>query len=222
MLGKTIHQVDCPSPMICKLCLSDGCARVFAPKGRTFIHCPSCGLVFVPESEWLPPAAERARYDKHDNTPGNAGYLDLLSEVVTAARRLRQPPARVLDFGCGERAVLCTLLADAGYLATGYDPAYPDRATLDGTFDLVVLCEVIEHVRDLRAELVRIARHLAPDGRVLVRTRLYPSPDRMADWWYARDVTHINFFAEPTFAVVAKLLGKGRVERLGEDLFGVV
>jgi SAM-dependent methyltransferase len=207
--------------MICKLCLSDGCAPVAATQGRTFLHCPSCGLVFVPESEWPCRAAERARYDKHDNTPGNAGYLRFLSEVVTAVRRLRQPPARVLDFGCGERAILCTLLAEAGYAATGYDPAYPDRASIEGTFDLVVLCEVIEHLRDLRAELARIARHLVPAGPVLMRTRLYPSPDRMADWWYARDPTHINFLAEPTFAVVAKLLGKTRVERLGEDLFGV-
>jgi SAM-dependent methyltransferase len=207
--------------MICKLCLIDGCAPVPAPKGRTFLHCSSCGLVFVPESEWLSPAAERARYDKHDNTPGNLGYVDFLSEVVTAMRGLRQPPARVLDFGCGERAVLCTLLADGGYTATGYDPAYADRGALDGTFDLVVMCEVIEHLRDLRAELARIARHLAPGGQVLVRTRLYPAPGCMADWWYARDVTHINFFSEPTFTVVAKLLGKERVERLGEDLFGV-
>jgi SAM-dependent methyltransferase len=207
--------------MICKLCLTDGCAPVPAPKGRTFLHCPSCGLVFVPELEWLSQAAERARYDKHDNTPGNAGYVDFLSEVVAALRKLRQPPARVLDFGCGEHAVLCALLGEAGYTATGYDPAYASHATLDGTFDVVVLCEVIEHLRDLRGELASIARHLGPGSQVLVRTRLHPSLQGMADWWYGRDPTHINFFAEPTFAVVARLLGKTRVERLGGDLFAV-
>ena len=202
----------------CKLCQTEDCSPIPSGRRRTFLHCSHCGLVFVPEAEWPSPQAERARYDHHDNTPANAGYLRFLHEVVARVEALNLGAAPILDFGCGEQAVLTTLLSERGFTCDGYDPLY-GRDRLGGPYGLVILCEVIEHIRDLRGELTRLSALLHANGKILVRTRLYPSVEQIANWWYSRDLTHINFFAEETIGHAARLAGKNAVTRLAEDMF---
>jgi SAM-dependent methyltransferase len=88
-----------------------------------------------------------------------------------------------------------------------------------GQYDLVILSEVIEHLREVREELARVHSLLAPEGKVLVRTRLYPATDALTNWWYARDKTHINFFSTKALAEAARLAGRSTVECLAEDMF---
>jgi hypothetical protein len=202
----------------CKLCQVPGCSRIPSCRRRTFLHCSACGLVFVPASEWLTIEAERARYDHHDNTRMNPGYLRFLDEVVAQVEALQVGTASILDYGCGGQAVLTGLLRDKGMSCIGYDPIY-GRDQLGGPHALVILCEVIEHLRDLRGELARVGRLLGPGGRVLLRTRLHPGIAAMADWWYARDATHINFIGEETLARAAGLAGCNTVVRVAGDMF---
>jgi SAM-dependent methyltransferase len=172
------------------------------------LHCPDCGLVFVPEARWLSIEAERQRYAHHDNTTANEGYLRFLGEVADVVCGLAGPGSRVLDFGSGEHAVLTGLLNRRGRHSVAYDPLYghgPDA--LGARYDAIVLCEVIEHLHDLRAELSNIAACLGPGARVVVRTRCYPSIAGLASWWYARDPTHLRFFTARTLDVAARLCG---------------
>jgi hypothetical protein len=164
--------------------------------------------VFVAATDWLTVAAERARYAHHDNTTANAGYVRFLGEVADVVCGLVEPRANVLDFGSGEHAVLAGLLTQRGRACVAYDPLY-DRgvAALSGRYDAIVLCEVVEHLRDLRGELERIGACRQPAGVVVVRTRCYPSLAELPDWWYARDPTHIQFFAPRTLACAARLCG---------------
>jgi 2-polyprenyl-3-methyl-5-hydroxy-6-metoxy-1,4-benzoquinol methylase len=164
--------------------------------------------VFVPEAQWLSLEDERARYAHHDNSPSNEGYVRFLGEVAHVVCGLVEPGARVLDFGSGEQAVLTELLRARGQKCTAYDPLYdlgPDA--LGEQYDVIVVCEVIEHLRGLRAELIRLAGRLRPGGHLVVRTRCYPSLADLPAWWYARDPTHINFFAKPTLEHAARLCG---------------
>jgi SAM-dependent methyltransferase len=197
-----------PDP--CRLCLSNTCEPVGASQGRALVHCPSCGLVFVPEAHWLTVDDEKARYARHDNTAANEGYRRFLGEVADVVCELAGPGARVLDFGSGENAVLAALLRERGRDCVAYDPLYELGAgVLQGTYDTIVVCEVIEHLRDLRGELASIASCLRPGGGVVVRTQCYPSVAELPTWWYARDPTHIGFFASRTLEVAAKLCGLG-------------
>jgi hypothetical protein len=195
----------------CKLCLGEGATPAGRHKHREFLHCPSCGLIFVPERDWVRPDEERARYAHHDNSESNTGYVRFLGEVADVAASAASAAgagARVLDFGSGENAVLARLLGRRGIDATAYDPLYGLGATaLASRYDVVVLCEVIEHLRDLRAELIRLVGCLNQNGRVVVRTQCYPSVAEITSWWYARDLTHINFFAPQTLAFAAALCG---------------
>ncbi len=188
----------------------------------------------MPEAEWVSIDDERVRYGHHDNTRENAGYVRFLGEVAEVVGGIAPVSARILDFGSGENAVLAHLLRDQGHDCAAYDPLYgigaemladsrwrsralPGGAetregveTLPGLprqYDVIVLCEVIEHLRDLRDELARIRACLAPGGRVVVRTQCYPSLAALPTWWYARDATHINFFAPATLDVAAALCG---------------
>lgn len=193
---------------VCRLCLAHDCVPAGRSQQRELMHCRACDLVFVPEALWLSVDDERTRYAHHDNTRDNAGYVSFLGEVADVVAGIASPPARVLDFGSGEHAVLSHLLRERDYDCTAYDPVYGLGAdALAGRFDVVVLCEVIEHLRDLRGELDRIRGCLAEGGRVVVRTRCYPTLAALPTWWYARDATHINFFAPKALAVAAARCG---------------
>jgi hypothetical protein len=201
----------------CKLCLAAECSTLVPRGPRTFHLCPRCGLVFVPESQWLSVDDERARYRHHNNTIENAGYVGFLNEMVAQAEALSFQSGPILDFGSGENAVLTELLNARGLACTAYDPLY-GRAQVAGPYALIIICEVIEHLRDLRGELARLHDLLAPDGKILVRTQPYPSVDEIPAWWYSRDPTHLNFFSEDTLAHAAMLIGLSST-RLIKDTF---
>jgi SAM-dependent methyltransferase len=84
--------------------------------------------------------------------------------------------AEVLDVGAG-RGDFKPIFARQAYLGLDIYP-YPEIDLAvnlieecpfkDGSFDLVVLANVIEHVYEYRALMVRIAKLLKPGGRVLV------------------------------------------------------
>jgi hypothetical protein len=193
---------------VCKLCLADDCVPAGRSQQRDLYHCRACGLVFVPPTQWVSVADERARYGHHDNTAENAGYLRFLGEVADVVAAVASPPGRVLDFGSGKHAILTELLRQRGYHCTAYDPVYGlGMDALGGRYDVVILCEVIEHLRDLRDELERISGTLTEGGRVVVRTRCYPSLAALPTWWYARDPTHINFFSPAALDVAASWCG---------------
>jgi SAM-dependent methyltransferase len=121
--------------------------------------------------------------------------------VLDFARRFGEPgavpPPKVLDFGCGAGRLVAGGRA-AGMDIWGADVYYGGSATRqdaesagllgtfireirdgrlpfpDGTFDLVVNNQVLEHVEDLDHELAEIDRVLKPGGAAL---SVFPSRD---------------------------------------------
>jgi len=200
----------------CRLCLAAASVPAGRNKHREFVYCPNCGLVSVPRTFWLSEDEERVRYAHHDNTSSNDGYVQFLGQVADVVAGLAMDQTRVLDFGSGENAVLADILRRRGFDCTAYDPLYGQgQAALHSRYDIMILCEVIEHLRDLRGEMQSIKRCLGSGGRVVVRTQCYPSVDAVASWWYARDATHLHFFAERTLEFAAALCGL-RCQRTSE------
>ncbi len=195
--------------MNCPLCSSPRCDRVDDDGLRVFVKCAACSLVFVPEEYHVSGDAERARYALHDNTETNAGYVRFLSEVADVAGKAVPDGVRFLDYGCGPNAVLAGILRGRGWVCDTFDPlyGYPGEDLAPG-YGMIILCEVIEHLRDLRASLEDVARLLDAAGAVAVRTRCYPGTGRFSAWWYARDSTHINFFSPEALETAAGILGK--------------
>jgi hypothetical protein len=208
--------------MNCRLCDSETCSTICSDRGRSYWRCGKCGLIFVPEREHISLGAEKERYDLHRNTPDHEGYLRFLNELVSVILTQCPSPRRILDYGSGKEAVLTRLLKEKGCDSTAYDPLYnigKDALGALGAYDAVVLCEVLEHLRDLKKELVNMKRAAGRTGIIFIRTRLYPPIGEFAGWWYKNDITHINFLSGQTLTTTAAMLGKNEVLSCGQDIF---
>jgi SAM-dependent methyltransferase len=95
-----------------------------------------------------------------------------------AVRELPQPPARVLEVGCGTGALARALAAD-GYDVLAIDPRAPEgaifrRTTLEELgderpFDAALASLALHHVDDLDVALAKLHSALRPGAPLIVR-----------------------------------------------------
>jgi SAM-dependent methyltransferase len=113
-----------------------------------------------------------------------------------AREQLPDPPARLLEIGCG-RGELTTALAVGGYDVLGIDPAAPEgdlfrRLTLDdldepGPYDAILAANSLHHIRDLDAALDKVVSLLAEDGVLVVEEFGWDRLDEATlDWFHGQ------------------------------------
>ena len=138
--------------------------------------------------------------NKHEYSYANADsghhhkYLinPLLEMVYSAYPPLKnQPKPRILDIGCGNGS-LTNLIAQQGYEVIGVEESqsgvqlaqekFPDCRFIQGSiydlpyteiggqFDLIISCEVIEHLFDPKAIVRNTKQLLKPNGRLILTT----------------------------------------------------
>jgi len=197
---------DTPEPSPCPLCRRAGRPAARA-HGRDFYHCRECDLIWIPPAQHLDAGGQRTRYLAHENTIDDADYVALLSRPIELLRRHCPDAHRVLDYGSGPTPVLVELLRRAGYEAVGYDPLFSPDADLSRPFDAVVSIETFEHFADPHGEIERIGGLLAPGGCLIISTCFHAGPQTVADWWYARDATHVSFYSDTTMDWICGAFG---------------
>jgi SAM-dependent methyltransferase len=109
-------------------------------------------------------------------------------------RWLPEPPASVVDIGCGAGESTWRL-ADSGYSALGIDPEAPEAPgfrrmgleQLDSQpkFDAAVAIRSLHHVHDLRAAIDALAGALRPRARLVVFEFAIEAVDERAVRWCA-------------------------------------
>jgi hypothetical protein len=187
---------------------------------RSYYHCEKCGLIFVPASDHISVEEEKKRYKLHENSIDHEGYVRFLNEIAVVVGEWSSPAGLLLDYGSGPETILTRLLRKNGYDCTPYDPLYDiGNDVFSRTYDTIVLCEVIEHLRDIRIETEKIKNVLNPAASVIIRTRLHPVPEAFDSWWYKNDRTHVNFFSREAVSVLAALLGRKKVMLAAQDIF---
>jgi 2-polyprenyl-3-methyl-5-hydroxy-6-metoxy-1,4-benzoquinol methylase len=214
------------------------------------VQCIECGLIFVsprPDFDDLAPQYEQEYF--HCAHPTFGGYEDYEGDradvVRTFERRIASLrsilPAerpRALDVGCAT-GIFLEVASRAGWDVEGIDISsyavgkarekgmkarvgelsaahYPD-----GSFDVVTLWDIIEHVMEPSTVLAECERILAPGGLLVVSTPDAGSPPARilrGNWLGFRSIDeHLYFFSRKSLAV---MLGAAKFDVLRSGSVG--
>lgn len=200
--------------MKCPLCESGKSTEFDRDKFRTYLRCSLCELIFVPRDQLISSLDEKNRYDAHENDADDQGYINYLKGISESVKSHLLPNEGGLDFGCGRTKLLAELLKPHG--VSSYDLYFhPDEELLTRSYDFVILSEVIEHLRSPRVEMQTLARI---GSKIFVKTKWYPEAG-FSQWFYKRDITHVQFFNETSFRKLAEIMGFKKFEEVGQDLY---
>lgn len=209
----------------CRACGGPGRPE-FAKRGFQIASCAACGCHFVPD-----PVPDPALYDEAyfagEGACGYGGYLHdrelLRANFARRARWIASLGAgrRVLDVGAAYGFFVAAARAE-GFDAIGLEPVaacaafaarelgvelrtgrIEDALLAPGSFDVVTLFDVIEHLADPALALRRIHDLLAPGGLVVIETgdlggllaRVVGSR-----WYYYDPPQHLTYFSLPSLA----------------------
>ena len=190
--------------MTCPLCLNPGPGAFATVDDVAYRRCATCDLVFAEPMYHLSPAVERARYETHQNDPRDAGYRTFLDRMAGPLIERLAPGARGLDYGSGPGPTLSFMLEERGFPTRTYDPFFaPDPEPLEQRYDFVTCTETAEHFFEPFREFEMLDRLLRPGGWLGVMTGVLTDDIDFTSWWYARDPTHVAFYAPETLEWIA-------------------
>lgn len=203
--------------MTCYYCNTRHCDIIGTKHGCTIVKCRSCGFYYMtpyPTDEQM-----QMVYGVYD------GNLRNLKNIHWKVQRFKRKlwlltkfmrGKEFLDIGCnigfGAEAA-----RSYGLNATGIDLSpdaidhakklFPDNqyyhmtstqlAEQGNTFDLILCCEVIEHLTDVHGFMASIKRLLKKDGLVYLTTPdagHFRVPENFMDWKEVQPPEHIGFF----------------------------
>jgi SAM-dependent methyltransferase len=205
-------------------------ARDDAPLEFMIATCCACGLARtlpVGEEVHAQPYRDAEQIRPYLDRPGL--YQRLMLRTVRELRALCPPPARLFELGSAV-GILLHLAEEAGYEVTGLElneaavevarPRFGERLLAvpleqaplpPGSFDVVVMSAVAEHLLDLPHLLERMRSLLRPEGALLIaNTPNWGSP--VARWlgerWYGLQPTgHAWQFSLRTLGAVLERAG---------------
>lgn len=181
---------------ICPIC-HNSCRFIEDKKKKIYHICLNCGFTFLDPQFHLTRQEEKARYDLHNNNPGDKGYYKWLESFAReAVYPYVKTGSRILDFGCGPEPLLAEILKKAAYSVETYDKYFDDRP-FEGYYDMITSTEVLEHLSNPLLVVEQLKKHLISNGFLAFKTSLRPpKDDDFLKWWYRQDSTHISFFTE--------------------------
>lgn len=191
--------------MQCLLCKNGYLVEVDYKKEQ-YYYCSECELIFIAPEYFPALEEEKARYDEHDNTHQNQGYVEMFEQFIEKVIIPFQGDWHsVLEFGCGPGPVLADLLKERGYEVDLYDPFYyPEKVYKNKCYDLITVTEVFEHLQDPEQVINRLVSHIKKGSGLAIMTSFHPGVENFSEWWYKWDPTHICFYNQTTFNWIAK------------------
>jgi 2-polyprenyl-3-methyl-5-hydroxy-6-metoxy-1,4-benzoquinol methylase len=189
-------------------------------------ECTACTLRFtqdVPEAEHIGPFYQSETYISHSDTREglvNKLYHRIRSITLKKKKDLiaavsGKTAGSLLDIGCGTGAFLHTMKS-AGWQVRGLEPDAGARAKAaelyglsvapvdqlfslpSGSFDVITMWHVLEHVHELKAYIDQCKKLLVPGGTLVIAVPNYTSADasHYGPYWAAYDVPrHLYHFS---------------------------
>ncbi len=193
----------------CRVCGCDDTRVLLVDRdGRTYHRCEVCKASFLHPAGFLTVEAELAHYLTHENDVNDHGYRAYLAKLADPLLARIQPGSAGLDFGCGPAPALAVMLRAKGHKMSTYDPFFAaDASALSETYDFVTCTETVEHFHNPYEEFDRLSRLLRPGGLLAVMTIFQTDDTLFENWRYRHDPTHVVFYREHTFRLLAARLG---------------
>lgn len=213
----------------CPLCGSDRAVGILRSRnGYEILRCASCSLVFTDDRTAPPPDGLYPKFDQSGTafakSAGSA--LRIFLHQRESFIRTLKPSGRLLDFGCGNGA-FAWHMSKAGFDTVGVEPfslgatQRAERLELIqapfeqiegqlGSFDIITLWHVLEHLRRPVEVLQRLARHLAPGGLIVISVPNFGSLQRQAfqgGWFHLDPPRHVIHFELTTLEACVRRAG---------------
>ena len=202
----------------------------------SIMECPHCGLRFTtprPAPEVIGKYYQSEEYYSHQQN--NKGLVPRIYEFVKSFNIKHKaslaigglPQGRLLDIGCGVGDFLL-YVKNQGWDVQGVEPSDDAKKIAesrlgflpkspseyaqfeDGSFDVITMWHVLEHVDDLHFQTSEILRLLKPGGRLIIALPNFQSFDCQyyMDKWAAWDVPrHLYHFAPDVLRGLFTALG---------------
>jgi 2-polyprenyl-3-methyl-5-hydroxy-6-metoxy-1,4-benzoquinol methylase len=161
---------------------------------------------------------EKKRYEAHENECFDLDYQGYMENIASVIVPYLQSGEKGLDFGCGRSKMLEKILTGKGFQVTSYDKYFHPLISSNEVFDFVMLSEVIEHLRNPVRDLQEIKKYLNLGGKLFIKTKILP-PSGFDQWFYNRDITHVQFFSEKSFEKMGLKFHFDGPYHLGDDLW---
>ena len=191
------------------------------------LECKDCGLLYTtprPNKDEIGKYYKSDEYYSHqENKEGfipkvyeKVKSINLKNKYTIATEKTRK--GKILDIGCGVGDFLHTV-EQHGWEGTGVEPSEEAKAIAkkrikaqllsseeqenltEGSFDVITMWHVLEHVDALRWQIQQLYRLCKPGGRIIIALPNYKSYDGQyyKAAWAAYDVPrHLNHFNEET------------------------
>ncbi|MDA0764333.1 MAG: class I SAM-dependent methyltransferase, partial [Proteobacteria bacterium] len=143
-------------------------------------------------------------YLKHNNFIKDPGYRKFLSKLSEPLKKYISINDFGLDYGCGYAPALADIFKEDGFIIDIYDPFFfPNENVFLNKYNFITCSEVFEHLFNPYDEFFKLDALLECNGYLGVMTSFMPSDQEFEDWYYRRDPTHVVFYNEKTFEVIA-------------------
>jgi SAM-dependent methyltransferase len=191
-----------------------------APDDCPYFECERCRFCF---STHLDAADHTEVYDEdywNNQDPDWYGRVsETLRLVLLANSLLCRPPyeLEILDFGCGIGGFVEMSRRSLQLDVWGTDIVPPKVGrerflpVVDRQFDVIVTCEVLEHVPTPSATFRQLRSWLKPGGVLAFQTAEYDPNGEGRDWWYVGpDNGHISLYSRGALDHLYAELGGAR------------
>ena len=194
--------------MNCPVCL-DAAPSPFQRLGQLdYWRCIACEATCLDPGHHPCPETEHAHYLHHENDPDDPRYRKFLAKLSDPLLERLSPNQTGLDYGCGPGPALAAVMREAGHRVALFDPFFAaDPAPLTKRYGFITCTEVTEHFHRPATEFDRLDGMLKPGGWLGVMTCFQTDDAKFADWHYRKDPTHVVFYRETTFRVIAAQRG---------------
>jgi len=189
-----------------------------APDDCIYYECSTCRFCFSTIHDHREHTGiYDASYWNTQDPDWHGRVAETLRLIIIANSLLGAEPWKmeVLDFGCGMGTFLQTAREKLNMLAWGHDIIEPKfgkefflKELPEKKFDIIVSCEVLEHLPFPFEILQGAVRSLKPGGVFAFQTAFYDPETAGRDWWYVGPANgHVSLYSVGAFDVLFQKLG---------------